>query len=58
MHTEVLKEQVSAMGVVPVGHTIYSPEMIVRAFEYFSTSRSLYNQLRRDFKLPSTRTLT
>ena len=46
------------MGVVPVGHTIYSPEMIVRAFEYFSTSQSLYNQLRRDFKLPSTRTLT
>ena len=32
--------------------------MIVRAFEYFCTARSLYHRLREDFKLPSIQTLT
>ena len=36
----------------------YPPEVIVRAFEYFARSRSLYNQLRNDFQLPSVATLT
>ena len=35
----------------------YSPEVIVRAFEYFARSRSLHNQLRNDFQLPSIATL-
>ena len=39
---EVLKEQVAALSVVPVGHILYNPDIMVRAFEYFSTSRALY----------------
>ena len=32
--------------------------VIVRAFEYFSTCRSLYNRLRVDYQLPTIQTLT
>ena len=55
---EVLKEQVAALSVVPVGQILYNPDIMVRAFEYFSTSRALYNRIREDFQLPSVRTLT
>ena len=46
------------MSCVPVGQTVYHPEIMVRAFEYFATSRALYNRLKDDYKLPSIRTLT
>ena len=55
---EVLKQQVDMMSSKPVGDTLYNPDVMVRAFEYFTTSRSLYNRLREDYQLPSVRTLT
>ena len=54
----VLQEQFAAMAPQKIGHPIYSHKIIVRAFEYFATSRSLYNRLRVDYKLPSVQTLT
>ena len=54
----VLQEQFAAMAPQKIGHPIYSHKFIVRAFEYFATSRSLYNRLRVDYKLPSVQTLT
>ena len=41
-----------------VGKRMYSQELTVRTFQYFATSRSLYNQLRIDYQLPSIKTLT
>ena len=46
------------MHVTPIGRKFFSPGIIIRAFEYFCTSRTLYNKLRQDYALPSTRTLT
>lgn len=55
----VLMQQVGAMSHgTSFGGQKYTPEMIVRGFEYFSKSRSLYNQLRKDYELPSVSTLT
>ena len=41
-----------------VGDKKYDTSTIVRAFEYFSVSRSLYNRLRHDYELPSISLLT
>ena len=41
-----------------VGKKICTPEMIVRVFVCFATSRALYQRLRIDYQLPSVRTLT
>ena len=49
----VIREQMSSMSSCSVGKKMYSPNAIVRAFEYFSMSRSLYKKLRNDFQLPS-----
>ena len=46
------------MNALEVGKKIYNIETVIRLHSYFSTSRSLYNQLRKDFKLPSVKTLT
>ena len=46
------------MVTVLVGKPIYAPEVIMRAFEYFATSRALYGKLTEDYQLPSMRTLT
>ena len=54
----IILEQIKAMNTTTVTKPTYSPESIVRSFEYFSLSRSAYNRLRHDFKLPSTKTLT
>ena len=54
----VLQEQVTAMATKTVGKPIYGHQLIIRAFEYFATSRCLYNRLRRDYQLPSITTLT
>ena len=58
LKVDVLMNQLSVSGKKAVGKSIYSPEMIARAFEYFCISRSLYDRLRKDFQLPSIRTLT
>ena len=56
---QVLLEQVFAMSpLVCVGDKKYNTETIVRAFDYFATSRTLYNRLRDDYELPSVSTLT
>ena len=54
----VLKEQIAAMSGAPVGKKLYSPEIMVRASEYYSTSRALYTRLKEDLKLPSIPTLS
>ena len=46
------------MNASEVGQKVYNIETIIRSYSYFSTSRSLYNQLRKEFKLPSVKTLT
>ena len=46
------------MNASEVGKKIYNIETIIRSYSDFSISRSLYNQLRKDFKLPSVKTLT
>ena len=57
-HEKVLQEHFDAMKPVRVGHKVYSPDTLVRAFEYFSTSRCLYGKLREDYKLPSVKVMT
>ena len=54
----IIQQQLSSMAPVNVGLQSYGPEIIVRAFEYFATSRTLYNRLRIDQQLPSVTTLT
>jgi len=52
-------EQLCNMNALSyVGEKKYSPEVIARAFEYFSLSRTLYSRLREDFELPSVTLLT
>ena len=53
----VLQEHLSAMAPT-VGKKTYSQELVLRVFQYFPTSRGLYNQLRIDYQLPSIKTLT
>ena len=55
---KVLQEQIKCMEPKRVGEKVYAPEVMMRAFEYFATSRSLYGKLRKDFKLPSEKTLS
>nr|XP_047136892.1 uncharacterized protein LOC124813634 [Hydra vulgaris] len=49
----VLQEHFDAMSPVIVGKKKYNPEIIIRAFEYYSLPRSLYDRLRQDYQLPS-----
>ena len=51
-------EQFSAMSTTPVGKKLYNHDIIIGAFEYFSTSQCLYSKLRNDYALPSIQTLT
>ena len=57
-HKKVLHQQIQAMSQSTVAERKYSVETTIRAFEYFSLSRSGYNRFRRDFELPSTKTLS
>ena len=41
-----------------VGEKLYSPETMMRAFDYYAHSRSMYRKLRNDLKLPSEKTLS
>ena len=56
--TQILLEQSSLTNKKAVPRKLYSLEMTTRTFEYFATSRALYSRLRKDFQLPSIRTLT
>ena len=56
--TEVLKQEFETKRATPIAKKIYSPAVIIRAFEYFCTSRCLDSKLQRDYSLPSIRTLT
>lgn len=55
---EIIQQQLQAMGTQKVGKPLYTPDIMIRAFTYFATSRSLYHRLRKDFQLPSIQTLT
>ena len=57
-HQDILYQQADVMQPLIIGKALYPQAVIVRAFEYFCTARSLYNRLREDFKLPSIQTLT
>ena len=39
---EILAENLKSMGTKQVGQKLFSPQTILQAFEYFSTSRALY----------------
>ena len=54
----IIQQQISVMSAKLIGNKIYNSDVVIRSFEYFSTSRALYNQLRNDFQLPSVSTLT
>ena len=53
----VIHEHLSSMSKT-VGEKVYGPEMVIRAFEYFATSRALYVRLRRDYQLPAVSTIS
>ena len=56
---EIMKEEINAMSSkIEIGKKCYTPDTIIRAFEYFATSRVLYNRIQKDYQLPSVRTLT
>ena len=50
---ETLFEQIAAMEPKQVGSQFYSAKLLVRAYQYYASSRSLYRHLRLDFQLPS-----
>ena len=54
---EIIHQQMGVSATSRGKHNMYPAEMIVRAFSYYVVSRSLYERLRKDFKLPSVRTL-
>ena len=56
--TDVIHQQLKILLSNSVGTKLYSPDVIIRAFSYFATSRSLYNRMRSDFQFPPIRTLT
>lgn len=55
---QVLHQQIALMAPVKVGTRLYNAETVVKAFDFFVTSRALYSKLRNEYKLPSIRTLT
>ena len=57
-HKNVIQQQITNMEPQQVGKKLYSADVLVRAFEYYATSRCMYHKLRVDFKLPSIKTLS
>ena len=55
---DVIKQKSSSLGVTIVNEKKYKIETVVRAFEYFTISRSCCNRLMQDLQLLSIRTLT
>ena len=56
--TQILHQQLRCTSARKFGMKLYDADTIVRAFEYFVTSRALYHKLGEDFQLPSVSTLT
>ena len=54
---DVLRQQMNSMKACCVGEKKYELNTIIRAFEYFATSRATYKILRNDYELPSVQTL-
>ena len=54
----VIKEQTKVMSTQVIGQRVYDPEILVRAFQHFVTSRASYKMMRGNLKLPSEKTLT
>ena len=58
-YERVLQEHIiDAMKPIRVGKKLYRPEILVRALDYFATSRCTYEKLRHDYKLPSVKTMS
>ena len=55
---EVLMRSLVALGKNAVDQKLYSPEVIVQAFDYFATSSASYKKLWKDYALPSISTLS
>ena len=55
-HVTIIHDQLRAMRPPGGNRRIYSPEDFFRAFSYYALSRSLYQRMREDFKLPSVST--
>ena len=51
--TDAIHQQLKIMSSNSVGTKLYFPDVIVRAFSYFSTWRSLNNRMRSYFQFPS-----
>lgn len=54
----IFEQMLSMNSLVFIGEKKYSPDMVARAFEYFSLSRTLYSRLRDDYELPSISLMT
>ena len=55
---DVIKQQISPMGLTIVGEKKYKMYTAIRVFEYVSLSSLCYNRLRQDFQLASMKKLT
>ena len=56
--TSIILDQISLMGKKVAGKAFFTAQTVSRAFDYFMTSRALYDKLVDDYSLPSVRTLT
>ena len=55
---KVLSEDIDSLSNINVvGKKVYSMDTILRAFEYFATSRATYKRFVQDYQLPSVRLL-
>ena len=50
----VIQEHLSPIATTVIGKRMYSQELIVRVFQYFETSRILYNRLIIDLSIKNT----
>ena len=57
LQENVLQQHIQCMNPQNIGEKIYSTDIIIRAFNYFASSRYLYSKPREDYQLPSIKTL-
>ena len=56
---QILAEDLESLNnVCQVGKKVYSMKTMLRAFEYYSTSRATYKKIAKDYQLPSVSTLS
>ena len=53
----VLQQHIQCMNPQNIGEINHSTDIIIRAFNYFASSRHLYSKLRENYLLPSIKTL-